>query len=108
MDRELEPPIAQNGRAQSPSSSRDPSVPALPQESRIEACKAELSKAIGELAEGTKFNIVAFNYTVWKYQEQMSVASAPSVKAAQEWIAKLDAKTVTNIHDCLLYTSRCV
>ncbi|MBL8897997.1 MAG: HEAT repeat domain-containing protein [Planctomycetes bacterium] len=78
-----------------------PVPPKDPRESRIEACKAELSKAIGELAEGTKFNIVAFNYTVWRYQEQMSVASAPSVKAAQEWIAKLDAKTVTNIHDAL-------
>lgn len=78
-----------------------PVPPADPKDSRIEACKEELSKAIGALAEGTKFNIVAYNQAAWRYQEKMVVADAQSVKAAQEWIAKLGSEGSTNIHDAL-------
>lgn len=78
-----------------------PVPPKDPSESRIEACKTELAKAIGELPQGTKFNIVAYNQAAWKYQEKMVVASPQTVKAAQEWIATLGSEGSTNIHDAL-------
>ncbi|MBK9387509.1 MAG: VWA domain-containing protein [Planctomycetes bacterium] len=78
-----------------------PVPPKDPKESRIEACKAELANAIGQLPEGTRFNIVAYNQAAWKYQEKMVVASAQSAKAAQDWVAKLGSEGSTNIHDAL-------
>ncbi len=69
--------------------------------SRLDVCKRELNKAIGLLAEGTKFNIIAYGESYDLFSDKMVEAKPSSIKKAQKWISSLDPIGSTNIHDAL-------
>jgi hypothetical protein len=77
-------------------------VPAPPgEESRMEASKRELVKALGELTPATKFAIVFFSTGADRWQKGMVEATPDRVKKAQKWVAELGPNGATNIHDAM-------
>jgi len=77
-------------------------IPAPPgEESRMEASKRELIKALGELPPATKFNIIYFSNGADRWQPKLVEASPDRVKKAQKWIAELGPGGATNIHDAM-------
>lgn len=68
---------------------------------RLEACKAELIKALGQLTADTKFNVVWYNDLPHIWRDSMSLAKKDAVREAQAWVKKLNHSSSTNIHDAL-------
>lgn len=71
------------------------------EDSRMEACKEALSKAIATLRPEHKFNIISFNDLPHTYEEKLIKATRGEIKRAQEWIQELKPSQSTNIHDSL-------
>ncbi|MEQ8763353.1 MAG: VWA domain-containing protein [Planctomycetota bacterium] len=71
------------------------------EDSRLDICKRELNKALGALAEGTKFNIVAYGEGNLLFSDKLVEAKPSTIKKAQKWIENLDPIGSTNIHDAL-------
>jgi hypothetical protein len=77
-------------------------VPAPPgEESRLEASKKELIKALGELPEGTRFDIVTFASTAERWSPKLVEASPGVIKKAQKFVEELRAEGSTNIYDAM-------
>ncbi len=77
-------------------------IPAPPgEESRMEASKKELIKALGELPPATLFNIVYFSNGADRWQPKLVEASPDRVKKAQKWVSELGPGGATNIHDAM-------
>lgn len=77
-------------------------IPAPPgEESRMEASKKELIRALGELPPTTKFNVVYFSNGADRWQPKLVEASPDRVKKAQKWVADLQPAGATNIYDAL-------
>jgi len=77
-------------------------IPAPPgEESRMEASKKELIKALGELTPATKFAIVYFSNGADRWQPKLVEATPDRVKKAQKWVEELGPGGATNIHDAM-------
>ena len=68
---------------------------------RLEACKNELIRALGQLTADTKFNVVWYNDLPHIWRDSMSLAKKDAVREAQAWVKKLNHSSTTNIHDAL-------
>lgn len=69
--------------------------------SRLAKARRELSKAIGELPETTRFNVVEFAIRVKAWKDGLQPASPENVKEAREWLQTLDPKAGTSSYDAL-------
>jgi len=68
---------------------------------RLEACKAELIRALGLLEPTTMFNVIWYADLPYQFRPAMLPARAGSIKSAQEWVRKLQPNGSTNIHDSM-------
>jgi Mg-chelatase subunit ChlD len=68
---------------------------------RLEACKAELIRALGLLDPKTKFNVIWYSELPYQFKPGMMLAKSRSIKAAQDWVRKLQPSGSTNIHDSM-------
>jgi hypothetical protein len=68
---------------------------------RIEACKAELVRALGRLQPRQKFAVIWYNDQPHWWQTKMLEATKDNVEAAQAFVRTLKHASSTNIHDSL-------
>ena len=68
---------------------------------RIEACKAELVRALGRLQTRQKFAVIWYNDQPHWWQPKMLEATKENVEAAQTFVRTLKHASSTNIHDSL-------
>lgn len=68
---------------------------------RLEACKAELVRALGLLRPEQKFAILWFNDLPHWYEQKMQPATKDNVAKAQAFVKGLKHASSTNIHDSL-------
>lgn len=68
---------------------------------RLEACKAELVRALGLLRPEQKFAILWFNDMPHWYEQKMQAATKDNVAKAQAFVKGLKHASSTNIHDSL-------
>ncbi len=68
---------------------------------RLEACKTELIRALGQLNPKQKFAIIWYNDLPHWWQPKMQLAGKDTVKKAQEFVRGLKHASSTNIHDSL-------
>jgi Mg-chelatase subunit ChlD len=68
---------------------------------RLEACKTELIRALGLLDPKTKFNVIWYSELPYQFKPGMLFAKSGSIKAAQDWVRKLQPSGSTNIHDSM-------
>lgn len=68
---------------------------------RLEACKAELVRALGLLRPEQKFAILWFNDMPHWYEQKMQPATKDAVAKAQVFVKGLKHASSTNIHDSL-------
>ncbi len=69
--------------------------------SRLEACKAELIRALGLLEATTKFNVIWYSEQPHQFKPAMMLAKPGTIKTAQAWVNKLKPAGSTNIHDSM-------
>jgi len=69
--------------------------------SRSEASKRELSRALEQLPSNKTFNIVWYNHAATAFKKKMVLATPDNVKAAQKWLEGLPAYSSTNIYDAV-------
>ena len=69
---------------------------------KIEQAKESLKYAIGNLNEGDRFGLVVFNDVVRDFREGLIPVQSPSLKAAHQFIDKLEASGSTDINSALL------
>lgn len=68
---------------------------------RLEACKAELVRALGLLRPEQKFAILWFNDMPHWYEQKMQPATKEGIAKAQAFVKGLKHASSTNIHDSL-------
>lgn len=68
---------------------------------RLEACKAELIRALGLLEPKTMFNVIWYSELPHQFKLGMVQAKPSTVKVAQDWVRKLQPSGSTNIHDSM-------
>ncbi len=78
-----------------------PASSASPTETRHEACKRELIRALRQLAEDQQFAILWYNDLPHWWQPRMQPATAATVAAAIAFVRGLQPAAMTNIHDAL-------
>lgn len=69
--------------------------------SRSEASREELSKALEQLHSNKTFNIIWYNHAATAFKKKMVQATPDNIKAAQKWLKTLPAYSSTNIYDAL-------
>jgi hypothetical protein len=69
--------------------------------SRLEACKAELIRALGLLRPTQKFAILWYNDLPHWWEQEMQPATKKAIERAQEHVSKFRPASSTNIHDSL-------
>ncbi|MBL8750824.1 MAG: VWA domain-containing protein [Planctomycetes bacterium] len=69
--------------------------------SRLEACKAELSKALGLLRPEQKFAILWYNDQPHWWEKKLQPAAKDVVVRAQAFVKGLSPSSSTNIHDSM-------
>ncbi len=90
-----------NPRWGDPEQLRDPIHASNKKNSRSEASKRELNKALGALNANQKFNIIWYNHAATLYKKKMVEATPELVRLAQEWVRGLPAQSSTNIYDAM-------
>ena len=68
---------------------------------RLDACKAELLRALTGLLPEQKFNIVYFHETAGRFRPDPVPATPENINAARSFVRNLEMKFATNIHDGL-------
>jgi hypothetical protein len=68
---------------------------------RLDACKAELSRALGMLQPSQKFAILWYNDLPHFWEPKLQPASKDAVARAQAFVDTLQPASSTNIHDSL-------
>jgi uncharacterized protein YegL len=69
---------------------------------KIDIARYELARAIGQLPDEARFNIVTFSSDVKVYSPQKMITANKSTKqAAQKFAESLEPQEATNIHDSL-------
>jgi hypothetical protein len=71
------------------------------EESRMTCSKKELVKALGDLPDGTMFDIVYFAAKAERYSPKLLEANPASIKKAQKWVEALEPVGATNIYDAM-------
>lgn len=68
---------------------------------RLEACKAELIRALGRLRPEQKFGVIWYNDRAYAWQPKLVAASKDSVAKAQDFVRELQPASSTNIFESL-------
>ncbi len=71
------------------------------QMTRLEACKAELIRALGRLQSDKNFNIIWYSDLPHLYAKASSRATKTNIQKGQDWVRRLQPTSSTNIHDSL-------
>ncbi|MFN7587545.1 MAG: VWA domain-containing protein [Planctomycetota bacterium] len=73
----------------------------VPETTRLEACKKELIRGLGQLRPDQKFAILWYNQEPHFWEPKMQLASKETVMKAQAFVQTLRSSGSTNIHDSL-------
>src|SRR5436309_2557513 len=68
---------------------------------KLDQAKAALVQLLGTLRSGDRFRVVTFGGSVRRYAAGWTAGSADAVRAAQEWVRRLDTDGGTNIAGAL-------
>jgi Ca-activated chloride channel family protein len=68
---------------------------------KLDQAKAALGQLLGTLRSGDRFRLIAFSSGVERYAAGWTGASGHQLRAAQEWVRRLDAGGGTNIAGAL-------
>jgi Mg-chelatase subunit ChlD len=68
---------------------------------RLEACKAELIRALAALPSDAHFNLIWYSDLPYLYDPRMQPAQPAAIEKAQAWVRQLTPAGSTNIHDAL-------
>lgn len=71
------------------------------EQSRLEACKTELTRALGLLRADQKFAVLWYNDQPHWWEPAMQLATKDAVARAQAFVKTLSPASSTNIHDTL-------
>lgn len=83
----------------------DPNNPDMPREgelSRLEEAKRALTKALGGIEDGSRFNIVFYATDVWPWQDQPIEMDSKTRSEAMRYVEALEANGGTNIYGALV------
>lgn len=72
-----------------------------PETTRLEACKKELIRGLGQLRPDQKFAILWYQETPHFWEPKMQLATKETVMKAQAFVQTLRSNSSTNIHDSL-------
>src|SRR2546427_40630 len=93
------------GRAEAPSMHRDLvavlDVSGSMSGDKLDQAKAALVQLLGTLSSADRFRVVTFGSSVRRYAAGWTAGSADAVRAAQEWVRRLDTDGGTNIAGAL-------
>jgi len=93
------------GRVEAPSMHRDLvavlDVSGSMSGDKLDQAKAALVQLLGTLRSGDRFRVVTFGGSVRRYAAGWTAGSADAVRAAQEWVRRLDTDGGTNIAGAL-------
>jgi Ca-activated chloride channel family protein len=93
------------GRAETPSVRRDLvavlDVSGSMSGDKLDQAKTALAQLLGTLRSGDRFRVVTFGSGVRRYAAGWTEVSGESVRAAQEWVRRLDTEGGTNIAGAL-------
>ncbi|MEE2887723.1 MAG: HEAT repeat domain-containing protein [Planctomycetota bacterium] len=84
-----------------PSGMRLPEPPDDPSNSRSEASKRELVRALTGLSSDQVFNIISYNHSATLFKKAMIHATPKNIKAATKYVRTLPADSSTNIYDAM-------
>lgn len=73
----------------------------VPETTRLEACKKELIRGLGQLRPDQKFAVLWYNQEPHFWEPKMQLASKETVMKAQAFVQTLRSSGSTNIHDSL-------
>jgi Ca-activated chloride channel family protein len=73
---------------------------------KIEQARAAAGQIIAGLREGELFNIIVYNEHVRRFAEQPVTRTPETVRAAEEFLARVRAGGLTNLHDALVEALR--
>lgn len=102
---EWKSPVAPGKEEGEAAPAQDPNLPVGtgPEDDRkISIAKWELKRAIGQLSEDARFNIIYYNHEVKLFAPKMMAASLPMKKRAFAFIDGVKAEGGTNIYDSLV------
>ena len=68
---------------------------------RLEACKRELVRALGQLRRNQTFNVIWFSELAHRWRPKMQAALPSLIADARAWVERLQPLGTTNIHDAL-------
>jgi Ca-activated chloride channel family protein len=68
---------------------------------KLDQAKAALVQLLGSLRSGDRFRLISFGSGVHRYAAEWTAQSAGNVRAAEEWVRRLDADGGTNIAGAL-------
>jgi hypothetical protein len=78
-----------------------PDLPRGKEQSRLEAAKVDLARALGGLREGAVFNLVLYASDVWTWQDELVEMEGTQRVDVQEYVGSLRASGGTNIYGAL-------
>ncbi|MEO2164512.1 MAG: VWA domain-containing protein [bacterium] len=91
--------IARDNPTDAPGAPKD--LPRGKEQSRIQAAKVDLVRALGGLREGALFNLVLYASDVWTWQDELVVMEGNQRVEVQEYVDELSASGGTNIYGAL-------
>lgn len=80
---------------------REPDLPRPGEQSRLEAAKDALKRALGGIGDGAVFNIIFYASDVWSWQDDLLAMTGESRSEAMRYVEDLDAVGGTNIYGAL-------
>ncbi|MCA8978969.1 MAG: VWA domain-containing protein [Planctomycetes bacterium] len=80
---------------------REPDLPRAGEQSRLEAAKDALKRALGGIGDGAVFNIIFYASDVWSWQDDLLSMTGESRSEAMRYVEDLDAVGGTNIYGAL-------
>jgi hypothetical protein len=78
-----------------------PDLPRGKEQSRLQAAKVDLVRALGGLREGASFNLVLYASDVWTWQDELVEMGGTERVDVQEYVGGLRASGGTNIYGAL-------
>lgn len=78
-----------------------PDLPRGHEQSRLEAAKGDLGRALGGLRESALFNLILYASDVWTWQDELVEMEGEQRVEVQEYVQRLSASGGTNIYGAL-------
>jgi len=82
-------------------SGRGPDMPRAGEQSRLEAAKDAMKRALGGIGDGAVFNVIFYASDVWAWQDNLLDMTGETRSDAMRYVEDLDAVGGTNIYGAL-------